>query len=123
MSAPAAAGHQDKGDQRYAYQIGLGLGKIKAKHDWELKAFYQHVEQFAVDPNLVDSDLYDRRVNMEGFAIQAGYAISDAVTFNLTYDYGQQIDRDLGTGGVGDAFTLNPLRKYNLFQADLNVKF
>lgn len=119
----AAAGHPDKGDQRYAYQIGLGLGKIKAKHDWELKAFYQHVEQFAVDPNLVDSDLYDSRVNMEGFAIQAGYAISDAVTFNLTYGYGQQIDHDLGTGGVGDAFTLNPLRKYNLFQADLNVKF
>lgn len=60
---------------------------------------------------------------MEGFAIQAGYAISDAVTFNLTYGYGQQIDHDLGTGGVGDAFTLNPLRKYSLFQADLNVKF
>ncbi|MDQ6625094.1 MAG: putative porin, partial [Verrucomicrobiota bacterium] len=119
----AAAGHPDKGDQRYAYQIGLGLGKIKAKHDWELKAFYQHVEQFAVDPNLVDSDLYDSRVNMEGFAIQAGYAISDAVTFNLTYGYGQQIDHDLGTGGTGDAFTLNPLRKYNLFQADLSVKF
>ena len=37
-----AAGHPDKGDQRYAYQIGLGIGRIKAKHDWELKALYQH---------------------------------------------------------------------------------
>jgi hypothetical protein len=118
-----AAGHPDKGDQRYAYQIGLGIGKIKQKHDWSLEAFYQHVEQFAVDPNLVDSDIYDSRVNMEGFAIRGGYAITDAVTFNLTYGYGTQIDRDLGTGGVGDAFSINPLRKYQIFQADLNVKF
>jgi len=118
-----AAGHPDEGDERYAYQIGLGIGKIKQKHDWSLEAFYQHVEQFAVDPNLVDSDLFDSRVNMEGFAVRGGYAITDAVTFNLTYGYGKQIDHDLGTGGVGDAFTINPLRKYQIFQADLNVKF
>jgi hypothetical protein len=119
----AAAGHPDKGDDRYAYQIGLGVGRIKQKHDWALEAFYQHVEQFAVDPNLVDSDIYDSRVNMEGFVFRAGYGITDAVTFNLTYGYGQQIDHDLGTGGVGDAFTINPLHKYQIFQADLNVKF
>jgi hypothetical protein len=118
-----AAGHPDKGDQRYAYQIGLGIGKIKAKNDWQLTAFWQHTDQFALDPNLVDSDIFDSRVNMEGFAVQGGYALSDAVTFNLTYGYGQQSDRDLGTGGVGDAFSLNPLRKYSIFQADLSVKF
>ena len=49
--------------------------------------------------------------------------ITDAVIFNLTYAYGRQIDDALGTGGVGDAFTINPLHKYQLFQADLNVKF
>ena len=103
--------------------ISLGLGKIKVKHDWQIQGFYQHVDQYALDPNLVDSDIFDSRVNMEGFAIQAGYAVSDAVTCNLTYGYGRQADRTLGTGGVGDAFTLNPLRKYNIFQADLNVKF
>ena len=118
-----AAGHPDKGDERYAYQIGLGIGKIKAKHDWQMEAYYQHVEQFAVDPNLVDSDLFDSRVNMEGLAFRAGYALSDAVTFNLTYGYGEQIDNQLGTGGTGDAFTINPLHKYQIFQADLNVKF
>lgn len=118
-----AAGHPDKGDQRYAYQVGLGIGKIKQKGDWSIEAFWQHVEQFALDPNLVDSDLYDSRVNMEGVAVRGGYAITDAVTFNLTYGYGRQADRDLGTGGVGDAFSLNPLRKYQIFQADLNVKF
>ncbi len=118
----AAAGHPDKGDQRYAYQVGLGLGKVKAKHDWSVQGFYQHVEQYALDPNLVDSDIFDSRVNMEGFALSGSYALSDAVTFTLTYGYGQQADRSLGTGGVGDAFTINPLRKYNILQADLSVK-
>jgi hypothetical protein len=118
-----AAGHPNKGDQRHAYQVGIGVGKIKQKHDMSLEVFWQHVEQFALDPNLVDSDLYDSRVNMEGVAVRGGYAISDAVTFNLTYGYGRQIDHDLGTGGVGDAFSINPLRKYQIFQADLNVKF
>ena len=118
----AAAGHPDQDDERYAYQIGIGVGKIKAKGDWQLAAFWQHTEQFAVDPNLVDSDIYDSRVNMEGIAVQAGYAISDAVTFNLTYAYGEQINNTLGTGGVGD-IGVNPLREYQLFQADLNVKF
>jgi hypothetical protein len=117
-----AAGHPDMGDERYAYQIGLGIGKIKAKHDWELKAWYQHTEQYALDPNLVDSDFFDSRVNIEGFAVQAGYALSDAVTFNLSYGYGDQANGNLGTGGVGD-IPLNPLRKYQIFQADLNVKF
>jgi hypothetical protein len=117
-----AAGHPDMGDERYAYQIGLGAGKIKAKHDWEIKAWYQHTEQYALDPNLVDSDFFDSRVNMEGFAVQAGYALSDAVIFNLSYGYGEQANRALGTGGAGD-LPLNPMRKYQIFQADLNVKF
>ena len=117
-----AAGHPEAQDERYAYQIGLGIGKIKAKHDWELKAWYQHTEQYALDPNLVDSDFFDSRVNMEGFVVQAGYALSDAVTFNLSYGYGEQANETLGTGGVGD-IPLNPLRKYQVFQADLNVKF
>jgi hypothetical protein len=60
---------------------------------------------------------------MEGFAIQAGYAITDAIFFNLTYGYGEQADDSLGTGGTGDAFSLNPLHKYSIFQSDLTVKF
>jgi hypothetical protein len=119
----AAAGHPDKGDNRYAYQIGFGVGKLKTKHDWQADFFWQHVDQFSLDPNLVDSDLYDSRVNMEGIAVRLGYAVTDAITANLTYGYAWQIDKDLGTGGVGDAFTINPLRKYHIFQADLSVKF
>src|SRR4051812_7337760 len=117
-----AAGHPEAGDERYAYQIGAGIGQLKAKHDWQLQAFWQQTDQYALDPNLVDSDFFDSRVNMEGVVVQAGYALSDAIIFNLSYGYGRRNDRSLGTGGVGD-IAINPLDKYQIFQADLNVKF
>ncbi|HEY2138850.1 MAG TPA: putative porin [Chthoniobacterales bacterium] len=117
-----AAGHPEAENQRYAYQIGAGIGQLKTKHDMQLQAFWQHTEQYALDPNLVDSDFFDSRVNIEGVVVQAGYALSDAVTFNLSYGYGRRSDRALGTGGVGD-IGINPLDKYQVFQADLNVKF
>jgi len=118
----AAAGHPDKGDQRYAYQIGAGIGQLKAKHDWQLQAFWQHTEQYALDPNLVDSDFFDSRVNIECIVVQGGYAITDAVIFNLSYGYGRRADKSLGTGSVGD-IGINPMENYEIFQADLNVKF
>jgi hypothetical protein len=117
-----AAGHPEAQDERYAYQIGVAIGQLKAKHDWQLQAFWQHTEQYALDPNLVDSDFFDSRVNMEGIVVQAGYAISDAVIFNLSYGYGRRSNSNLGTGGAGD-IGINPLDKYQIFQADLNVKF
>jgi hypothetical protein len=117
-----AAGHPDKDDQRYAYQIGIGIGKLKAQRDWQVEVFWQHVEQYALDPNLVDSDIFDSRINMEGVGVRFGYALSDAVIANLTYAYGEQADDALGTGGMGD-IGVNPVHRYQIFQADLNVKF
>jgi hypothetical protein len=117
-----AAGHPEAGDQRCAWQLGAGIGQLKTMHDWQLQAFWQHTEQYGLDPNLVDSDFFDSRVNMEGVVVQAGYAISDAVIFNLSYGYGRRSDKSLGAGGVGD-IGINPLDKYQIFQADLNVKF
>ena len=60
---------------------------------------------------------------MEGVVVKAGYALSDAVIFNLSYGYGWAADNSLGTGGIPDAIGINPLNKYQIFQADLNVKF
>jgi hypothetical protein len=119
----AAAGHAGAGDQRYAYQIGAGLGQLKVKHDWQIDAFYQHTDQYALDPNLVDDDIFDGRQNMHGIGIKAGYALSDAVIFSITYNYGWRIDDGLGTGGTPIAIGINPVDQYQLFIADLNVKF
>jgi hypothetical protein len=118
-----AAGHPGKGDQRYAYQAGVGIGQLKAKHDWQLDVFWQHAEQYSLDPNLIDDDIFDARLNMEGVGVRAGYALSDAVTFNITYAYGWRIDSTLGTGGTPIAIGINPLDRYQFFVADLNVKF
>jgi hypothetical protein len=117
-----AALHPDKGDQRYAYQIGAGVGQLKVKRDWQIDAFWQHTEQYSLDPNLVDSDIFDGRVNVEGVVVRAGYALSDAVIFNLTWGYGWRIDHSLGTGGSHD-IAINPLDQYQIFQADLSLKF
>jgi hypothetical protein len=117
-----AAGFPDKGGDRYAYQIGLGIGQLKKKRDWEISAWWQHQDQYALDPNLVDSDLFDSRLNLEGVAIRAGYMLADAVVANLTWAYAWRIDDSIGTGGVGD-IGINPLDQYQIFQADLSFKF
>jgi hypothetical protein len=117
-----AAGHPGKGGDRYAYQIGLGIGQLKKKHDWEISAWWQHQDQYSLDPNLVDSDLFDSQLNLQGVAVRAGYMLADAVVFNLTYAYAWQIDDALGTGGNGD-ISINPLNQYQIFQADLSFKF
>jgi hypothetical protein len=118
----AAAGHAGGGGQRYAWQIGYGVGQLKKKSDWEVKAWWQHSEQFSLDPNLVDSDIFDSRVNMQGVAVKAGYMLADAISFNLTYSYGWRVNGNYGTGGVGD-IPINPEDQYQLFQADMSVKF
>jgi len=117
-----AAGHPGKGGDRYAYEIGLGIGQLKKKRDWQIRAWWQHSDQFALDPNLVDSDIFDSRLNLEGIGVKAGYMLADAIVLNLTYAYGWQVDDSIGTGGLGD-IPINPLNQYQLFQADLSVNF
>ena len=118
-----AAGHPDKGGDRYAYQIGLGLGQLKKKRDWQIDAWWQHQDQYALDPNLVDSDLFNSTLNLEGVAVRGGYMLSDAVVFNLTWAYAWRIDDSIGTGGIGDNISINPVDQYQIFQADLSFKF
>jgi hypothetical protein len=119
----AAAGHSGHGDQRYAYQAGGGVGQLKTKHDWQIDVWYQHSEQYALDPNLIDDDIFDGRLNMHGVAAKAGYALSDAVIFSVTWAYGWRYDHSLGTGGTPIAIGINPLDQYQFFVADLNIKF
>ena len=118
----AAAGHPGHGDQRYAYQIGAGVGQLKKKHDWQLNVFWQRQDQYALDPNLVDTEFWDSKLNLQGIGVNAGYMLSDAVWLNFTYGYAWRADDGLGTGGGGD-IAINPVTNLQLFQADLNFKF
>jgi hypothetical protein len=118
----AAAGHPSQGDQRYAYQVGLALGQLKKKSDWQIAAFWQRQDQFALDPNLVDTEFFDSKLNLQGIGITLGYMLSDAVSVNLLYAYARHADSVLGTGGLGD-ISINPVTDFQLFQADLNWKW
>jgi Putative porin len=117
-----AAGHPDKDGQRYAYQAGLGIGQLKKKHDWQIEGYWQHQEQYSLDPNLIDSDLFNSQLNLQGVVVKAGYMLADAVLFDVTYSYAWRVNGRLGTGGVGD-ISINPLDEYQLFQANLSFKF
>ena len=110
------------GDQNIAYQIGGSIGAAKKKHDWQVKAYWQHTELFALDPNLVDSDLFDGRLNMEGAVASGQYLFTDYLSLAVTYANAHTINANLPSlNGAGDLG--GNLSNYNLFQADLNWKF
>ena len=117
-----AAGHAGGGGQRYAWELGLGVGQLKAKGDWEIRAWWQHSDQFSLDTNLVDGDVFDARVNIQGIAVKAGYMMADSISLNLTYSYGWRTNGNYGTGGIGN-IPINPVDEYQLLQADMSVKF
>ena len=124
-SRATAAGQPGQGSQRYAYTAGLSVGQLKKKNDWQIDIWYQHAEQFALDPNLIDDDWFNAQLNMHGIGVTAAYNLSAAVNFTLNYGYAWWYNHNLGTGGnVGSlAIATNPTSQYQWFTADLNVKF
>ena len=119
----SAAGEPGQGSQRYAYQAGLGIGQLKAKHDWQVDVWYQRAEQYALDQNLIDDDIFNGQLNMHGVAARAAYNFSAAVNLSVTYAYGWWLNHNLGTGGVPQQVAINPLSRYQMLYADLNIKF
>jgi hypothetical protein len=120
-----AAGEGGHGSQRYAWQVGLGIGQLKKKNDWQFNVWYQQIQQYALDPNLIDDDIFNAQENMHGIAAQLAYNFTAAVNLQLTYAHGWWYNHNLGTGGnVGSlAIATNPTTEYNFFTADLNVNF
>ena len=121
-----AAGTPELDDEVYAWQAGVELGSAKKKGGWSIKAYYQMSDLYALDANMVDSDIFDSRLNMKGFVVQGVYALLDFVNVTLTYNNGDRNNNALPTGAVGDlggpAGTAY-LEDYQLLQADLNLKF
>lgn len=115
-------GRQDLDSQVYAYQVGFQYGKPKLKGEWDAKVFYQQTDLFALDANLVDSDIFDSRVNMKGVVFGADYLLTDAVTFSLTYANGRASNKSAVSAGSGD-IGITTLNKYNLLQVDFVAKF
>jgi hypothetical protein len=115
----------------HAYQVGaafgnLGLvyGQTSKKNTWEARAYYQHTEAYAVDVNLIDSDFFEGRANLEGVYTALAYSITDGIIATARYGYAHPINSNLGTGGSNpDLPNLNPINNYNLIQLDLTWRF
>jgi len=121
------------GDDK-AYQIGValasegGLGLINGatakKHAWELRTYWQHIEQYSLDPNLLDLDFNAGAENLQGIYAAAAYGFTDNFIGTFRYGHASRINNRLGTGGTGtDIPQINPITQYDIFQVDLTLKF
>jgi polyhydroxyalkanoate synthesis regulator phasin len=131
---PPLVGYGPQTDDVKAYQIGfaignkdcLGLvnGSVAKKHAWEFRTYWQHVEQYALDPNLLDSDFFEGRGNLEGIYAALAYGFTDNVIGTVRYGYASRINDKLGTGGSNlDIPSINPIERYQLLQLDMTVRF
>lgn len=133
-TVPGVTPFKPQTDDVKAYQLGvavassgnLGLvyGQNSRRNAWEVRAYWQHVEQYALDPNLLDSDFFEGRGNLEGLYVSAGYGFGANVIGTIRYGYAHRINSLLGTGGSNqDIPQVNPIDHYNLFQMDLTFLF
>ena len=125
--------------QNKAYQAGIGFGSAgpvygptqglvygstSKKNTWEARFYYQHVEQYALDVNLLDSDFFEGRANLQGFYSAFAYSFTDAIIGTIRYGYASQINNNLGTGGNNlDIPGINPIKNYTLLQMDVTWRF
>jgi hypothetical protein len=104
--------------------IGLIYGTTSRKGSWEARMFWQHVEQYALDPNLLDSDSFEGRGNLQGISAMFAYSFTDALIGTIRYDLAERINDQLGTGGYNADLPLpNPIDRFQLIQMDLTLKF
>lgn len=131
---PALTAFKPQTDDVKAYQIGaavashgnLGLvyGQNPGRNAWEVRTYWQHIEQYALDPNLLDSDFFEGRGNLQGIYVAAAYGFGANVIGTVRYGYAHRINSILGTGGSNqDIPQVNPIDHFNLFQMDLTFLF
>jgi len=126
------------GGQDKAYQAGFGIGSdgplygptqglvygsTAKKNTWEARVYWQHIEQYALDVNLLDGDFFEGRGNLQGLYSAFAYSFTDSIIGTFRYGYASRIDGSLGTGGNNlDLPGLNPVKNYNIMQLDLTWK-
>jgi hypothetical protein len=127
---PSILPHAYTGENK-AYQIGAGIGNLglvygqtSKKNTWEARAYWQHLEQYSADVNLIDSDFLEGRANLEGVYTAVAYSFTDSIIGTVRYGYAHRINNNLGTGGSNpDLPILNPVNQYHLLQLDVTWRF
>jgi hypothetical protein len=104
--------------------LGLVYGTTSKKGTWEARAYWQRVEQYALDPNLLDSDFFEGRGNLQGIYTAFAYSFTDAMIGTLRYGLAERINDQLGTGGYNADLPLpNPINRFQIIQMDLAMRF
>ena len=111
-------------DVVYGLQQGLVYGTSAPRHAWEVRTYWQHIEQYSLDPNLLDLDFFNGLENLQGIYVAASYAFTGNVIGTFRYGHASRINDALGTGGSsGDIPQINPINNYNIYQVDLSFIF
>ena len=106
-----------------AYQVGFEAGQLKKKGDWQTRLYWQSIGYYALDPNLIDADIFNAATNMQGIVVSGSYNWTDGVSSTVRLAHGSPVNGKLATPNVGQDLTLGDIRQYNLVQADLMWKF
>jgi hypothetical protein len=100
--------------EQNAYAIGIKLGNITKKRDWEIVYQYRLIDPNAVAGVFSDSDFGDGFAGKRGSVVKLGYALTDNLTLYGAAYFVNNVTSD--TAGVLD-------QEQRRFQLDLSWKF
>jgi hypothetical protein len=106
-----------------AYQVGYEAGQLKKKGDWDGKLYWQSTGYYAVDPNLIDADIFNASTNLQGVVVQLSHNWTDGLTSTVKYAYATPVNDKMATPNFNQDLQISAIHEYNLFQADLMWKF
>ena len=111
-------------DLVYGPMQGLVYGTSAPRHSWEIRTYWQHTEQYSLDPNIIDTDFFNGLENLQGIYVAVAYAFTGDLIGTFRYGYATRINKSLGTGGPSmDLPQINPADRYNILQVDLTLLF
>jgi hypothetical protein len=107
-----------------AANAGATLGSSAKQGTWEVRTYWQRIGQFALDPNMIDSDYFER-LNMEGIFLAGAYSPANGIITTLRYGDAKRYRDTMATGGANDdSFGLkDSINKYHLIQFDVTMRF
>jgi hypothetical protein len=121
------------GSEATAYQLGLSVGtslglvlnQVAAeKNTWEARVYWQSIGLNALDPNIIDSDFFEGRTNMQGAFLAIAYSPTDAIITALRLGDAHRVNGGGPTpGSNADIPSVQPINGYKLLQLDLIWKF
>jgi hypothetical protein len=109
--------NSDADDYEQGYQVGVTLGNLKVKGEWQIGYYYQDLESNATLGFLTNSDFAGGGTNAAGSVLSAGYALSDKTNAQLTYWILDQNTDNLATVNNGNDYS------FETVQVDLNFQY